>query len=145
MNVVPDPGELQDRWFYFYFTCLSTFPACRCVIFTSVPLSCSYVLTSLSVCQHVNCLFLHSLVSCPPWSVESVLIMSFSSFMSIDFNIIKQILRHLNILVRACTCVAVSAKKKNFQTACQKQQPHRPFLCSRVAIRAWPYMQKIKK
>ena len=31
-------------------------------------------------------------------------------------------------------CVAVRAKKKNFQTACQKQQPHRPFLCSHMPV-----------
>ena len=39
--------------------------------------------------------------------------------------------------MRAHTCVAVRAKKtKNFQTVSQKQQPHRPFLRSRVAVRA---------
>ena len=41
--------------------------------------------------------------------------------------------------VRGRTC-----RKKNFQTACQKQQPHRPFLRSRVPVRAWLYVQKKK-
>ena len=50
----------------------------------------------------------------------------------------------------ARTCVAVRGwpymqkiknNKKNFQTTCQKQQPHRPFLCSRVPVRAWPYVR----
>ena len=36
-------------------------------------------------------------------------------------------------------------KIKNFQTASQKQQPHRPFLRSRVPVRAWPYVQKKTK
>ena len=47
-----------------------------------------------------------------------------------------------NGLVRAHTCMAVRGKKqKNFQTACQKQQPHRPFLRSHVPVRACPYMR----
>ena len=32
-------------------------------------------------------------------------------------------------------------KKKNFQTTSKKQQPHRPFLRSRVPVRVWPYMR----
>ena len=40
--------------------------------------------------------------------------------------------------------VSVRAKRKNFQTVCQKQQPHRPFLRSRMSLRAWPYVQKKK-
>ena len=45
--------------------------------------------------------------------------------------------------MRGRTCVAVNAKKKkkNFQTACQKQQPQRPFLRSRMPVRAWPYVR----
>ena len=49
---------------------------------------------------------------------------------------------NLCVLVRARTCVPVREKrktsKKDFQTASQKQQPHRPFLRSHVPIRAWP-------
>ena len=53
--------------------------------------------------------------------------------------------------VRGHTCK--KKKKKNFQTGCQKQQPHRPFLRSRVSVRAWayvpvhawPYVQKKEK
>jgi len=49
-------------------------------------------------------------------------------------------LLNLNELVRARTCKKKT--KKNFQTACQKQQPHRPSLRSRVPVRAWPYGKK---
>ena len=49
---------------------------------------------------------------------------------------------------RARTCVAVHAKnknKKNFQTASQKRQPHRPFLRSRVlATTTLPHTELIK-
>ena len=56
-------------------------------------------------------------------------------------------------LLSARTCVTVHAwpyvqtkkkkkkQKKNFQTTCQKQQPHRPFLRSRVPVCVWPYMR----
>ena len=50
----------------------------------------------------------------------------------------KSFLRLLLLPVRARTCVAVRAKKKkNFQSACQKQQPHRPFLRSRKRRLDW--------
>ena len=46
---------------------------------------------------------------------------------------------HSYLVVHARTCVAVHAKKinNNFQTACQKQQPHRPFLRSRKRRLDW--------
>ena len=58
---------------------------------------------------------------------------------------------HWIILVRARKCVPIRAwpyvqkNPKNFQTACQKQQPHKPFLRSHVPVRAWPYVQKKTK
>ena len=54
-------------------------------------------------------------------------------------------------LSRARTCVLVVAwpyvgekkeKNKYFKTACQKQ-PHRPFICSRVPVRAKKKLKKI--
>ena len=42
-------------------------------------------------------------------------------------------------------CVAVRTwqyvQKKKIHTGCQKQQPHRPFLRSRMPVRAWLYVR----
>ena len=50
-------------------------------------------------------------------------------------------------LSRARRCVAVRAnkQKKNFKTACQKKQPHRPFLRSHVRARTCVAVRGEKK